>query len=312
MKSDVPPLAPSQSRLPHDLVRTLLAVVDEGTFDAAAAALHLTPSAVSQRIKALEQRTGRVLLTRTKPVRVTESGQVVVRFGRQLAQLEGDARSALGLDTGDAPPRLAIAVNADSLATWFVPALGRLDQTPGEPGVTFDVRREDEAHTTALLRDGEVMAAVTSTPEPVAGCSVRALGRMRYLPVATAEFVDTWLRGDPAELLPRAPVVFFDRRDQLQEAFARELTGGMAGADGPRHWIPSSDGYAEAVCTGLGWGLLPEAQAQPRLRDGTLRRIVPGLSRDVPLFWQQWRLDSPALAVVAEAVAAEAAEQLHR
>src|SRR5947209_14042641 len=107
--------------LPSDHVQTLLAVVDAGTFDAAAAALHVTPSAISQRIKSLEQRTGRVLLLRTKPVQLTDSGQVIVRFARQLAQLTLDAQAELGLTTAGQPTRLAIAVNADSLATWFLP-----------------------------------------------------------------------------------------------------------------------------------------------------------------------------------------------
>lgn len=137
--------------LPLDQVRTLLAVVDEGTFDAASAALHVTPSAVSQRVKALEQRTGRVLLMRTKPVRPTESGEVVVRFARRLARLERDARTELGMSEAGEPTRLSIAVNADSLATWFLPALTRVSR---ELRLCLELRREDENHTAALLREG--------------------------------------------------------------------------------------------------------------------------------------------------------------
>ncbi|MGK4579189.1 LysR family transcriptional regulator ArgP [Kitasatospora sp. HPMI-4] len=298
--------------LPHDLVRTLLAVVDEGTFDAAAAALHVTPSAVSQRIKALEQRTGRVLLTRTRPVRATGSGQIVVRFGRQLARLEGDARTALGMAEGgegtepSEPSWLPIAVNADSLATWFVPALASLAR---DARIHVDLRREDEAHTTALLRAGEVMAAVTSTPDPVAGCSVRRLGAMTYLSVAAPQFAARWLDGDTALLLPAAPVVCFDRRDELQDAFTRELTDGQS-ASPLRHYVPSSEGFADAVTAGLGWGLVPRSQAEPRLRTGALVRFLSDRTVEVPLYWQQWRLDSPALAAVAAAVAAEAARAL--
>ena len=153
------------TELPLDQVRTLLAVVDEGTFDAAATALHVTPSAVSQRVKALEQRTGRVLLMRTKPVRPTESGEVVVRFARQLARLERDARAELGMSGAGEPTRVSIAVNADSLATWFLPALTRVRF---EPRLCFELRREDETRTASLLREGLVMAAVTSSPEPLA------------------------------------------------------------------------------------------------------------------------------------------------
>ncbi|MEW1637055.1 LysR family transcriptional regulator ArgP [Streptomyces sp. NPDC093801] len=288
--------------LPLEQVRTLLAVVDEGTFDAAAAALHVTPSAVSQRVKALEQRTGRVLLMRTKPVRVTESGEVVVRFARQLARLERDARAELGMGTADGrgPVRLPIAVNADSLATWFLPVLSRV---PQDPPVCFELYREDESHTTALLREGQVMAAVTSSPDPVAGCTVRALGLARYLPVAGPGFAARHLAGDPAEDLREAPTIVFDRRDDLQDAFVRSLTGDGTGASAVRHQVPTSEGFRDAVAAGLGWGLVPEPQAEPLLRAGALVRITPGRTLDVPLYWQQWKLDSPVLAVVARLVA---------
>ncbi|MBT2489522.1 LysR family transcriptional regulator ArgP [Streptomyces sp. ISL-96] len=293
--------------LPLDQVPTLLAAVDEGTFDAAAAALHVTPSAVSQRVKALEQRTGRVLLMRTKPVRPTESGQVVVRFARQLARLELDARAELGIADGQGPARLPIAVNADSLATWFLPALRRV---PQDPPVCFELHREDEAHTTALLREGQVMAAVTSSPDPVAGCTVRRLGLARYLPVASPGFAARHLTGPLERYLRDAPVIVFDRRDDLQDAFVRSLTNDGTGAGRVRHHVPTSEGFCDAVAAGLGWGLVPEPQAAPLLRAGALTLLAPGHPVDIPLFWQQWKLDSPALAAVADAVTRTAAEAL--
>lgn len=293
------------SELPVEQVRTLLAVVDEGTFDAAAAALHVTPSAVSQRVKALEQRTGRVLLQRTKPVRPTESGAVLVRFARQLARLERDAWGELGLSGGGEPTRVSVAVNADSLATWFLPALTRV------AGLCFELHREDEDHTAALLREGLVMAAVTSSPDPVPGCTVRPLGRMRYLPVAAPAFAATHLDGRPlAEALPAAPVVTFDRRDDFQDGFVRRLGAGAAGR--LRHSVPTSEGFVEAVTAGLGWGMVPEAQAGPLLDRGRLVVLAPGAWMDVALHWQQWRLDSPALAALADAVITTAAETLRR
>ncbi|GAA1433090.1 LysR family transcriptional regulator ArgP [Streptomyces thermospinosisporus] len=293
--------------LPLDQVRTLLAVVDEGTFDAAAAALHVTPSAVSQRVKALEQRTGRVLLQRTKPVRPTESGEVLVRLARQVARLERDAHRELGLSGAGEATRVAIAVNADSLATWFLDALTRV---PAQLQARFDLRREDEAHTAALLREGTVMAAVTSSPEPVPGCSVRHLGRMRYLPVANPRFAERYLSGPLAEVVPEAPVVVFDRKDDFQDGFVRRLTGGRAEASAGRHYVPTSEGFAQAVAAGLGWGMVPEAQAEPLLRAGRLTVFAPGRETDTSLYWQQWKLDSPALTAVAEAVTATAAQAL--
>ncbi|MBF6355247.1 LysR family transcriptional regulator ArgP [Nocardia higoensis] len=296
--------------LPIDQVLTLLAVVDEGTFDAAAAALHVTPSAVSQRIKALEQRTGRVLVTRTKPVRPTESGQIVVRFARQLATLQRDAGRELGIAAESGPARLSIAVNADSLATWFLPALTRV---PQDPPILFDLHRQDEAHTATLLREGRVMAAVTSAAEPVTGCGVRRLGSARYLPVATPAFSARHLTGGPLRArLPDAPVIVFDRQDDLQDTFVRTLAARAAGASGNRHHIPTSEGYRDAVAAGLGWGLLPESHAQPLIDAGILENLTPGRWVDVPLYWQQWKLDVPALALVADTIAAAAAESLHR
>ncbi|WP_149550284.1 LysR family transcriptional regulator ArgP [Streptomyces marokkonensis] len=295
--------------LPLDQVRTLLAVVDEGTFDAAATALHVTPSAVSQRVKALEQRTGRVLLLRTKPVRPTESGEVLVRLARQVARLERDAYAELGLSGAGEPTRVSVAVNADSLATWFLGALTRL---PPRARLCFELRREDEAHTAALLREGTVMAAVTSSPDPVPGCSVRHLGRMRYLPVAHPRFAAEHLAGPLREVLPEAPVVVFDRRDDFQDGFVRRLTRGRAEACVRRHYVPTSEGFAEAVASGLGWGMVPEVQADPLLRAGRLTVFAPDREVDAPLYWQQWKLDSPALAAVTEAVTGAAAEALYR
>ncbi|WP_438490295.1 LysR family transcriptional regulator ArgP [Streptomyces sp. S186] len=295
--------------LPLDQLRTLLAVVDEGTFDAAAAALHVTPSAVSQRVKALEQRTGRVLLMRTKPVCPTESGQVVVRLARQLAALEREAREELGIAGESGPARLPIAVNADSLATWFLEAVTRV---PQDPPICFELHREDEAHTAQLLREGRVMAAVTSSAQPVTGCTARLLGLARYVPVASPQFTARHLAAGPLQRgLPDAPVIVFDGRDELQDRFVRSLAPDRPGAGRVRHYVPASDGFCDAVAAGLGWGLVPEPQATPLLRRGVLTELVPGRRVDVPLYWQQWKLDVPTLAVVAEAVIAAAAESLH-
>ncbi len=302
-------IAPGMPELPLDQVRTLLAVVDEGTFDAAAAALHVTPSAVSQRVKALEQRTGRVLLLRTKPVRPTESGAIVVRLARQLVRLERDARAELGLSGAGEPTRVSVAVNSDSLATWFLTALTRV---PEDLRLCFELRREDQDHTAVLLRQGLVMAAVTSSSEPVTGCSVRALGTMRYVAVAHPDFAARHLDGPLPTTLPHAPVVVFDRRDDLQDGFVRLLRRGRGRAGALRHSVPTSEGFVEAVAAGLGWGMVPEVQAEPLLRTGRLVHLAPDRQVDVPLYWQQWKLDSPALAAVARAVTATAAEALRR
>ena len=292
--------------LPLDQVRTLLAAVDEGTFDAAAASLHITPSAVSQRVKALELRIGRVLLTRTKPIALTDSGEVLVRYARQLVRLEADAAAELGLDADhQAPTTLAVAVNADSLSTWFLDALTKI---PASLRVGFELLREDESYTAALLRRGRVAAAVTRDSKAVTGCRVTKLGVMRYRASASPAFVERWLSPGPIEqTLPAAPMLVFDRNDALQDSFLRALTGASSGAGQTRHLIPTSEAFLSAVARGLGWGMIPDEQTA-LLPEGALVDLVPGRTVEVPLYWQQWKLDSPALKALSDAVISAARE----
>ena len=286
--------------LPLDQVRTLLAAVDEGTFDAAAAALHITPSAVSQRVKALEQRIGRVLLTRTKPIALTDSGEVLVRYARQLVRLEADAAAELGLDPQhQAPTTIAVAVNADSLSTWFLDAMA---QVPASLRVGFELLREDEAYTAALLRRGRVAAAVTGDATAVTGCRVTKLGVMRYRATASPDYVARWLAAGPVEqTLPAAPMLVFDRNDELQDRFLSTLTGRSRHREQTRHMIPTSEAFLDAVARGIGWGMIPDEQAA-MLPEGALVDVAPGHAVDVPLYWQQWKLDSPALKALSAAV----------
>lgn len=162
--------------------------------------------------------------------------------------------------------------------------------------------REDQTRTATLLREGLVMAAVTSSPEPVTGCRVRALGRMRYVPVASLDFAREHLGGPLRDALAEAPSPAFDRSDDLQDAFVRRLWRGKSGASPVRHLVPTSEGFVESVAAGMGWCLVREVQAEPLVRAGRLVHLAPQQALDVPLYWQQWKLDSPAPAAGAEAV----------
>jgi LysR family transcriptional regulator, chromosome initiation inhibitor len=276
-------------------LQALLAAVTEGTFDAAAQTLHVTPSAVSQRIKALETRVGRVLVTRSKPVAPTPSGAVLLRTARQMQALAADALAELGDDPG-APLALPLAVNADSLATWFVAALA-----DAGPGLTFDVRRADQTRTAELLRDGTVMAAVTASAQAVTGCTVRRLGSMRYRPRASAAFVARWFAdGVTATALSTAPVVLFDREDPLQDQYLRRRARRRVSP--PRCYVPGSGAFVEAVRKGLGWGMVPDLQAEAGPGETALVEFDPRAIIDVPLYWQQWQRSSMALDRVSVAV----------
>ncbi|WP_308798691.1 LysR family transcriptional regulator ArgP [Agromyces silvae] len=290
-------------RIPLDLARTLAVVVAEGTFDAASRALAVTPSAVSQRIKALEQQLGRVLLVRSKPVRPTDAGAAIVRLARQLDLLEHEALAGFGLEAApEHPISIPLAVNADSLGTWILPPLA--DIATRHP-VVFDLYRDDQDFTAELLESGTVMAAITSQASPVAGCLVRPLGAMRYRAVATPAFAARWFadEGGRVDALNRAPVVDFDRRDDLQAAYARAVGADPAAA--PRHYVPASNDFAIAVKLGLGWGMLPTFQCADELASGALVALG-GPPFDVPLYWQQWNLRSPLLDGIADTVVAAA------
>ncbi|MEX8059325.1 LysR family transcriptional regulator ArgP [Microbacterium sp. 16-032] len=290
--------------IPLDLARTLAIVVEEGTLDAAARRLHVTPSAVSQRVRALEDQLGRVVLVRSKPVRTTEAGDAVVRLARQLALLEHDALAAIGAE-GGAVASVPLAVNADSLATWFLPPLARVAE---RRAVVFDLHRDDQDFTAGLLESGTVMAAVTSREAPVAGCRVRPLGVLRYEAVATTSFAARWFAsGVDVTALSAAPVVDFDRRDDLQTQWLARR--GVPAAAPPRHRVPASQDFATAVQLGLGWGLLPGFQSDAALSAGELVRLGDD-PIDVPLYWQQWNLTSPLLDEVADEVVDEGRRML--
>jgi LysR family transcriptional regulator (chromosome initiation inhibitor) len=283
-------------------LRALDATVRGGTLEAAARALHVTPSAVSQRLRALEVATGRILLVRTKPVQVTESGQAVLRLARQVDLLAADVVRELGAEgTDGAPPTLPIAVNADSLATWVLPALAPLT---GE--LCVDLHREDQERTSALLRAGVVMAAVTADADPVPGCTSTRLGGMRYRVCAAPAFARRWFpTGSTPEALARAPVVVFDRGDELQHRYLRTRAGDDVAP--PVHHVPSSADYVAAVGLGFGWGMVPDLQ---RPAAGELVELDPAGAVDVVLHWQQWRLRSASLDRVREALLAAARREL--
>ncbi len=285
-------------------LRAFRATVDAGTLEGAARVLHVTPSAISQRLKALEHATGRVLLVRSKPVAVTEPGRAVLRLARELELLAAD--TARELADASSPAVLPVAVNADSLATWFMPALAALH---GQ--VLFDLQRADQDHTAALLRDGTVVAAVTGSATPVPGCSSTRLGVLRYRPVAAPSFVQRWFPDGPTSAaLATAPVVHFDRADDLQRAWLRRRTGNTV--DPPAHHVPSTEGFVQAVLAGMGWGMITDLQRD----DPTLHSAVVILDErdtvDVPLYWQRWKVRSPSLDVLSDTLLAGAQRALQR
>lgn len=283
-----------------DHLETLVAITDEGTFEGAARRLHLTPSAVSQRVRALETAAGLVLLRRTNPVTATAAGEPLVRLGRQMQLLADETAAGLGEpDVID----LAVAINADSLNTWFEPVLAAVAE---RPGLALKLRVEDEAYSHDLLRGGEVLAAVTSEPTPVQGCLVEPLGSLRYVPAASPALVERFKKGHGIDW-SAAPVVTFNEQDHLQD---QVLARHGLGRPSVVHRIPTAAAFHAAVVCGLGWGLIPERHLAQEVERRNMCRVPGGRAVDVPLYWQRWRLDSDALSGLGEDVKRAAAAVL--
>jgi LysR family transcriptional regulator, chromosome initiation inhibitor len=280
----------------------LAAVHRRGAFDLAAADLNVTPSAISQRIKALEEQTGTLLIQRGQPCQATQSGLRLIRHHDEITLLERTlAQDLPGLSPGLAT--LRIAVNADSLATWVIPALA------ATTGFLFDLVIDDQDVSQDWLRRGEVVAAITSHPGPLQGCDTLPLGALRYRATASPAYIARWFpQGVSVEALAQSPTLTFSDKDSLQTRWASDR--GLHCPTLPTHRIASSQAFIDACLAGLAWGMNPVALVAPHLASGALVELIPDTSLDVPLFWQFTRLAAPALRQLTGAIRKAASETL--
>ncbi|KXU18311.1 LysR family transcriptional regulator [Corynebacterium sp. HMSC08C04] len=273
-------------------LETLLVILEEGSFEVAAAVLGITPSAVSQRIKALEQKTGRILLHRSTPVTATEAGEILLQSARRMALLQAETDARLQARLARVP--LTVAVNSDSLATWFKQVVRDVAKR-GE--VALRIRIEDEARSLAMLHRGDVLGAITREHAPVSGCESTYLGSLRYFAVAApnlAEGFESW---------ETMPLVGYGPNDQILDDAMRERFIDSHVIRARVSQIPSSEGYLDAVRYGLGWGLVSELQARPLIDAGELK-VLDDKPMDIDLYWQRWRLESEMLEHLTETVIA--------
>lgn len=270
--------------------QALLAVIDTGSFEQAAVALHLTASAVSQRVRALETALGTPLVVRTRPCRTTPAGQRLLQYLRRVQSLEDDLRADFA--GGSEPLAITLAVNADTLASWLLPALASFII---EERILLDLTVDDQDHTYALLEAGLALGCVSTEAKPMRGCQAQPLGGMRYRCMASPAFRDKWFgKGMTRAAVQQAPVVEFNRKDRLQADFLQRHYGLMPGGY-PSHFVPASEAFMRAIELGLGWGMLPEVQMAALQRQGSLVDIAPHRPTDVELFWHTWRVQSPRM-----------------
>lgn len=290
--------------LDYAALSALAAVIREGSFERAARMLNVTPSAISQRIRLLEERVGCALVVRDQPCRATETGRRLCQHVDRVRLLEHELQGTLPTlaPEGIARVSLPIAVNADSLASWVAPALARF--AASHP-VLMEVAVDDQDHTMEWLRSGAVMAAVTGTARAVTGCNSQPLGAMRYVAAASPRFVAQYFAdGVGAGSLAQAPSLAFNPKDELQDRWVRRVC--HRHVELPRHALPSTHAFIVAAVEGMGWGLHPQTLIADQLADGTLVELLPDTPLDVPLHWQYARAASTLLEGLSKEVMAAA------
>lgn len=272
----------------------LASILRLGSFDAAAQSLHLTPSAISQRLKALEDRVGARLVERGQPCTATPLGERLAKHAEDVALLEAQALRDV-LRPAKAPARLTVAVPADSLATWLIPALA------DAPPMLYDMRIDDQDTADDWLKRGAVSAAVTGHDRAVTGCDLYPLGALRYVATASPDFVAAhFAQGVTAPALARAPMLTFNSKDQLQARWITAATGKVLHP--PSHQMPSTHAFIDAALTGIGWGMNPESLVRDHISAGRLVALQGAMPMDVPLYWQVTRLMAPALGDLTAAI----------
>ncbi|QWW69906.1 LysR family transcriptional regulator ArgP [Rhizobium sp. WYJ-E13] len=279
----------------YPALRVLLAVVQTGSFEKAAAILNVTPSAVSQRIKQLEERLGTALVVRGTPCTATEKGDWLCRHMENVGMLESELLEHLpDLSDRDSPEQhvtLRIATSADSLGTWFLEAMADFSKTSN---YLLNISVDDQDHTAEWLERGRVIAAVTSMERPVAGCRRYSLGALRYHATASPEFVRRYFPdGVTPQALARAPSITFNQKDRLQADWIRRTFATDVNA--PTHWLPATQGFLDAALLGMGWGMNPIHLTEHHIKAGRLVELISGTPLDVVLYWQISRLAADRL-----------------
>lgn len=292
--------------LDYKLVEAFAVVAREGGFEKAAKVLHLTQSAVSQRLKVLEEQVGCILLVRSTPPRPTSAGRDMLRHYRQVQRLEDDLAPGMGQESGGFTT-LPVAINADSLATWFFPAIS--DFLDAE-SVLLDLSVDDQAQTHQLLRDGEVLGCVSERSEPIQGCRVEYLGDMNYKLYATSKYKMKWFpNGLTPKAVEAAPFLIFNRKDMMHGILLEKALGSQP-SQYTAFYMPSSEKFAPIIASGRVCGMLPDEQAREYVERGELVDLVPDFAFTVRLHWHCWNLESAQLGRFTEALVAGARREL--
>jgi LysR family transcriptional regulator (chromosome initiation inhibitor) len=294
-----------------DALECLAAIVEEGGFERAAVRLSVTQSAVSQRLRALEAQVGTVLLVRSRPVKPTSAGRLLIKHAMQMRLLRADLETDLqdltpGAGAMREEDRISIAINADSIATWALPALGPLVSE----GLPLEIITDDQDFTHEWLREGQVLGCVTTLKQALRGCKVLPLGAMHYVAVASADYARANCpKGLTTHNFRQIPFIAFNRKDDLQTEFVGKACGLRRVALSQR-FVPSVEGQVRAVQAGWGVSVLPALQVQPLIDSGELVNLAPQVTLPVNLYWHCWNLDSVVIDRLTAALSSAAVQVL--
>ena len=275
------------SRLDYKLLEALYAVINAQSFDRAADELCMTQSAISQRIKQLEQRFSQPVLIRSQPIVATSLGKALLRHYNQVIHLEAELIPHLLPDEPETPLTLHIATNADSLATWLIPAI-----TPVLNAHLVEVNMlvVDEQRTIEKLKDGEAFGAISVQNKTVKGCQLTRLGELDYILVASPDFIERYFpNGIDQQSLRTAPGVAFDHKDNMHIRFIHEHFGLLEG-DYPLHTVRSSEAFVALAKNGAAFCLIPKLQIESELALGELIHLLPEKKITETFYWHHWVL----------------------
>ncbi len=276
----------------YKLIEALALVAEGGGFDKAAKVLNITQSAVSQRVKMLEEQMGQILVARTSPPRLTSAGQNLSKHYLQVKQLEDDLLGEMALQVDKRYTPIAMALNADSLATWFLDAIQSFVK---ENSVLLDIRVDDQEQTHQLLKDGDVVGCISTKDQPLQGCRIDYLGQMNYHMFATPEFAKKWFpSGLTIAEVCSAPAIIFNRKDELHNKLFQLVLGQIPDSI-PTNYVPSAEKFVNFIAMGLGYGMLPRQQNKPFAGDVRFVDLAPGYNIPVKLYWHCWNLKSKLL-----------------
>lgn len=271
----------------RDQLETFATVIEHQSFERAASVLNISRGAVSQRVKALEESLATVLLVRDKPVIATDGGKVLLRHVKALRLLEGSTlRELLPDPAAGQAVAVAIAVNANSLSTWFMEVIRLLLL---QRRIALELIVDDVDHTFPLLTRGDVIGCVSSEARAAQGFVAEPLGEIEYRCVATPAFAATFFPdGITLQSVLSVPAILFNRKDALHDTFLDKLFG-FSIERYARHYVPTPPALLDMINMDAGYGLIPTRQAQALLDSGALVDLAPAHPVPVRLYWHHWQ-----------------------